>query len=258
MEIFYNLQTNLLENNHKNNDQNEEEKGKKKRIIELKFLLKPIEIKGFNNKITEVVFERCELIGPPHNQTTKLTGETITLPCDLLLTSIGYKTLPISNEIPFNYQTNTIPHQNGRVIEINNTRSNDEKNNNIADNTDKATEQQGNVMKGLYVTGWCKRGPTGIIGTNINDSKETVSSILSDIQNNILEPISDEKSLEINKILLHCKDSYSSSPSSLSKIVTWKDVLKLEEYEKLAGSQKNPPKIREKCITVSDMLEKMK
>lgn len=197
-------------------------------------MLKPKEIKGINNKVTEVIFEKCELIGPPNNQTTQSTGELVTIPCDLLLSSIGYKTLPISNQIPFNYQTHTIPHQNGRVV-----------------------NQQNEIVKGLYVTGWCKRGPTGIIGTNINDSKETVASIVSDIQNNVLNPISDDNILKIQQTLLNCKDSKPTSDTA-SDIVTWKNVLKLEEYEKFVGSQKNPPKIREKCITVNEMIENMK
>jgi adrenodoxin-NADP+ reductase len=29
-------------------------------------------------------------------------------------------------------------------------------------------------VRGLYVVGWLKRGPTGIIGTNLIDAEETV------------------------------------------------------------------------------------
>jgi adrenodoxin-NADP+ reductase len=32
----------------------------------------------------------------------------------------------------------------------------------------------------LYVCGWLKRGPTGIIGTNLTDAEETVASIAQD------------------------------------------------------------------------------
>ena len=37
------------------------------------------------------------------------------------------------------------------------------------------------TLKGLYVTGWLKRGPTGIIGTNRADSVETVQSLLAEL-----------------------------------------------------------------------------
>lgn len=35
-------------------------------------------------------------------------------------------------------------------------------------------EQGFNVETGLFVVGWLKRGPTGIIGDNLNDADETV------------------------------------------------------------------------------------
>lgn len=36
------------------------------------------------------------------------------------------------------------------------------------------------VVPALYVCGWLKRGPTGIIGTNLTDAEETVHSIVND------------------------------------------------------------------------------
>ena len=38
----------------------------------------------------------------------------------------------------------------------------------------------GDDTAGLYVAGWLKRGPSGIIGTNINDAKETLQTLLHD------------------------------------------------------------------------------
>ena len=35
----------------------------------------------------------------------------------------------------------------------------------------------------LFVTGWIKRGPSGVIGTNRSDSIETVQSCLNEIEN---------------------------------------------------------------------------
>jgi NADPH-dependent glutamate synthase beta subunit-like oxidoreductase len=35
----------------------------------------------------------------------------------------------------------------------------------------------------VYVTGWIKRGPTGIIGTNRADSMATVATLLADLPN---------------------------------------------------------------------------
>lgn len=36
------------------------------------------------------------------------------------------------------------------------------------------------AVPGLYVCGWVKRGPTGIIGTNLMDAEETVAAITRD------------------------------------------------------------------------------
>ncbi len=41
---------------------------------------------------------------------------------------------------------------------------------------------QGSVVPGLYVSGWLKRGPSGIIGTNIADARETAKAVVQDVQ----------------------------------------------------------------------------
>jgi ferredoxin--NADP+ reductase len=38
----------------------------------------------------------------------------------------------------------------------------------------------GAPVTGLYVAGWIKRGPSGIIGTNKKDAAETVQALLAD------------------------------------------------------------------------------
>jgi ferredoxin--NADP+ reductase len=38
-----------------------------------------------------------------------------------------------------------------------------------------------------YVTGWIKRGPTGVIGTNKSDAVETVASLLADVHDGVLK-----------------------------------------------------------------------
>ena len=41
-------------------------------------------------------------------------------------------------------------------------------------------DYEGDPVPGLYCSGWVKRGPSGIIGTNIPDSRETVASLIKD------------------------------------------------------------------------------
>jgi ferredoxin--NADP+ reductase len=40
-------------------------------------------------------------------------------------------------------------------------------------------QRNGSTATGEYVVGWIKRGPTGVIGTNKGDAKETVEQLLA-------------------------------------------------------------------------------
>jgi ferredoxin--NADP+ reductase len=62
-------------------------------------------------------------------------------------------------EVPFHEKWGVIHNEKGRV-------------------TDPGT---GEHVDGLYATGWIKRGPSGVIGTNKQDSGETVGCIVEDI-----------------------------------------------------------------------------
>ncbi|CAI5972197.1 unnamed protein product [Closterium sp. NIES-64] len=86
----------------------------------------------------------------------------VVLPCGWCCL-VGYRSLPIAS-LPFNQRSGTVPNELGRVLQ--------------ASGTDPASEAR--YEPGLYVVGWLKRGPTGIIGTNLIDAEETVSSIAQD------------------------------------------------------------------------------
>jgi len=90
--------------------------------------------------------------------------------------SIGYKTLPIKG-VPFNEKTCTIPHDLGKVI-----------------------DNSGNVVNGLYVCGWAKRGPVGIIDATLRDSIETFLSIKFHLESNLLQSKSNSAERTIQKI----------------------------------------------------------
>ena len=51
--------------------------------------------------------------------------------------------------------------------------------------------EQGRVEPGLYCAGWLKRGPSGIVGTNIADARETVVSLLRDAESGALPDVGD-------------------------------------------------------------------
>ena len=111
-----------------------------------------------NSRVGGCVMERTRLVGDAHDQQAVGTGELETIEADFVLESIGYRSLSIQTDIPFDQRRHVIPSAAGRVI-----------------------RQDGAVVNGLYVSGWLKRGATGIIGSNIMDAKETVDSIMADV-----------------------------------------------------------------------------
>jgi len=114
------------------------------RKLEIKFLSTLIEIKG-NKKIEEVVFT----INKIENGKVIPTKETFTIKTGLVITAIGYDVVE--------YPGITI--ENGRI-------------NNIA----------GYIEHNVYTTGWAKRGPTGVIGTNKSDSSDVVDLIIENLK----------------------------------------------------------------------------
>ena len=114
------------------------------RKLEIKFLSTPIEIKG-NKKVEEVMFT----INKVEDGKVIPTKETFTIKTELVITAIGYDAVE--------YPGITI--ENGRI-------------NNIA----------GHIEHNVYTTGWAKRGPTGVIGTNKSDSSDVVILIIENLK----------------------------------------------------------------------------
>lgn len=210
------------------------------KIIDIRFLLSPSEIKeGIDEnsqrtgRVGSVVFKKCHLEGPPNGQRAVPTGEVEEVPCDLLLTAVGYKALPMAG-VPFDSIKNTIPHRKGRVLKTL-PHENSEDNGGYDDST---------VFPGVYVTGWCKRGPVGIVGSNIVDAKETVASLLDDIRD--------------NKTSVSPKDpaDWLKSKCEANEIVSWDDHLILDTEERRRGESSTPvKKPREKVTDVKEMLD---
>ncbi|MGH4012851.1 MAG: FAD-dependent oxidoreductase [Pseudonocardiaceae bacterium] len=122
------------------------------RRVHLRFLLAPVTVHG-TGRVAAVECERTTLDG---SGGVLGTGETVTLDAQLLLRSVGYRGLPLPG-VPFDERAGVIPHVQGRV------------------------QRDGSAATGEYVVGWIKRGPTGVIGTNKGDAKETVELLLADL-----------------------------------------------------------------------------
>lgn len=129
--------------------------GDGQRTVRFRFHLSPIALIG-NGHVEKMILTRNRLEGPPFRQVARPTQQQIELPCGLVFRSIGYRGAPIP-DLPFDESRGTVPHTGGRVLE------------------------GSSAVLGLYVTGWLKRGSTGIIGTNRADSVETVQNLLADL-----------------------------------------------------------------------------
>jgi ferredoxin--NADP+ reductase len=130
-------------------------RGVRRRVF-LRFLLSPVELRG-EGRVEEVVLERNRLEGSPLHQAARGTGERLTQTCGLLFRSIGYRGVAIPG-VPFDARQGVFPNKDGRLV-----------------------DEAGVAIPGLYASGWIKRGPTGIIGTNRADSLATLQSLLADV-----------------------------------------------------------------------------
>ena len=118
--------------------------GKARRVV-FDFCAQPVEILG-GDKVEALRIERtCVGAGSAQG-----TGETWDLPCGAVITAIGYRG-PAIPGAPFDERRGTFEHDDGRIA------------------------------PGLYAVGWCKRGPTGVIGTNKADGDTAARQIVTDV-----------------------------------------------------------------------------
>jgi ferredoxin--NADP+ reductase len=171
------LHEGLLDKTHRRNVEILEEYAARpptgrEKTITLRFLLSPVEILG-DGRVEAIVLGRNELYRDGDGRIRpRETGERETVECGLVLRSIGYRGVPIDG-LPFDEWHGTIPNERGRVI-------------------DPGSEV---VVPGVYVVGWIKRGPSGVIGTNKRDAQETASLLLEDARERRL-PVPAEPSAE--------------------------------------------------------------
>ncbi|MFJ9895401.1 FAD-dependent oxidoreductase [Streptomyces sp. NPDC091280] len=122
------------------------------RRIHLRFFLRPVELLAAAGQVGAVRFERT---APDGRGGVLGTGRLMDIEAQLVLRSVGYRGVPLDG-LPFDAELGVVPHRLGRVL------------------------REGRPAPGEYVAGWIKRGPTGVIGTNRPDAKETVTSLLED------------------------------------------------------------------------------
>ena len=110
--------------------------------------------------------------GPPQAVAVG-TGEFEEHEAQLVLKSIGYRTLPLHG-VPYDARRAVVPNAAGRVLLP------DEGSGGGGGGGGGSGSGCATPIPGLYVCGWAKRGPTGVIGTNLTDAEETVASLAAD------------------------------------------------------------------------------
>ena len=164
------------------------------RRIRMRFNLRPVEMLG-DAHVAGLRLERTRL---GETGDTTGTGQTSTIDAQMVLRSIGYRGQPLAG-LPFDQRTGVIPNAAGRVL------------------------RDGAVVPGQYVTGWIKRGPTGVIGTNKKDAQETVASLLADAS--FLPPAPDRDPEAVNLLLTEHG----------ARVVTWQGWRAIETAEAELG-----------------------
>ena len=197
----------------------------KSKKLEIRFLVSPVEIIGdAENNVKAIKLVRNELYKSENGSIRpKATDSYEILDVDIVFRSIGYYGIPLPG-VPFNQNWGTIPNEQGRVIH----------------------SETNKPVPGVYATGWIKRGPTGVIGTNKTDSQETVKLMIEDIENkNIFSPELPSSSA-VEKLIRSRKPDY----------ISYEDWLKIDNKEKEMGEKEGRP--RKKFTSVSDMLNVLK
>ena len=113
----------------------------------------PVEILGEDGNVVGLRTERMELDGTGHVQGT---GKFTEWPVQAVYRAVGYRSEAIT-AVPFDHGTAVIPNDGGHVV-----------------------DPAGEIVPGVYVTGWIKRGPVGLIGNTKSAAKETTDMLIAD------------------------------------------------------------------------------
>ena len=177
----------------------------------LDFLVSPFSIEG-SDRVEAVHFARNRLEGPVNGRKAVPCKERFSISAGLTIASIGFQGRPLG-DVPFDEQRGIIPNVEGRVT------------------------GEMNGAAPLYVTGWIKRGATGIIGTNRADAVETVRTLLSDFRDQRWLVRTDRQ-----------RDTLLANPR-----IDFADWKRIDEAECLSGRAAGRP--RRKIVSIDAMLE---
>jgi len=189
--------------------------GKKLRC---RFLVGPTALLGDAGRVSAVRVQHMTLVadtdGTPR---PKALDSFEDLPADLVFKAIGYRGIPLPG-VPFDDRKGIVPNTDGRVLD----------------------KVGGTPLVGHYVAGWCKRGPTGLIGTNSLDAKATVEAMTQD--------------RAAGRLLANGGGDVAETLAARSvDAVTWEDWQRLDAWELAEGQKRG--KLRHKLSAIDEMMK---
>jgi len=129
------------------------------------------------------------------------TDETFSIKCGLAITAIGYEAASLEG----------LPYEKGKVVNV-----------------------DGRVKENIYVVGWAKRGPSGVIGTNKSDAADVMKLLVEDLK-------APKSAGDISEIIAH------------NKVVTQMHWQAINEAEIAAGEPVGKP--RRKAVTREELFK---
>jgi len=164
-----------------------------------------------------------EVLGGDHVEGIRIApygreGTDADLEASLVVRAVGYRGRPLPG-LPFDDERGTVPNVAGRVI-------------------DPAGDRP---VPGLYVAGWIKRGPTGVIGTNRYCAAETVEALVADHSRALLPRPSRARDELASLVESRC-------PTAI-EVDGWK---RIDRHERVEGRRLG--RARQKLVDVESML----
>ena len=181
------------------------------RRLTLRFLVSPTELLGDEHgRVRAIRLARNRLVERQGGLAAEATGETEEIPVGLVFRSVGYRGVAIPG-VPFDERRGVVPNAAGRVLD----------------------PTSGQPVPGLYVAGWIKRGPSGVIGTNKPDAGETAEAVLADAREGRL-PAPGAEPDAVDALIRE------RHPETL----TWADWLRLGAHEAALGKTSGRPRCK--------------
>lgn len=193
---------------------------RQKRIV-IRFLVAPVAFDG-PGRVKTMTLMRNRLEPDGHGGVKAVeTGQTETIPVGLVFRSVGYRGVPVPG-LPFDARAGVIPNAAGRVL---------------------AAPGASATMPGVFVVGWIKRGPSGVIGTNKPDAQESVGLLLQDrLDGKLPVPEAPARAAVVRLLDERGID-----------VVSYEDWRRLDQIELARGQEAGRPRI--KFCRVEEMLE---